>query len=99
MATHSSILAWRIPWIHYENAFSGQVNPEIQVEMNEGISLVTEHLESQPLVNSALLPPAITPKSGFHHFAFSHLKYVKAAHFQTIYSFTLKGSLAPMDPN
>ena len=85
--------------VHYENAFSGQVNPEIQVEMNEGISLVTEHLESQPLVNSALWPPAITPKSGFHHFAFSHLKYVKAAHFQTIYSFTLKGSLAPMDPN
>lgn len=85
--------------VHYENAFSGQVNLEIQVEMNKGISLVTEYLESQPLANLAILPPAITPKSGFHHFAFLHLKCVKAAHFQTTYSFTLKGSLAPMDPN
>lgn len=85
--------------VHYENAFSGQVNPEIQVEMNEGISLVTEYLESQPLANSAILPPAITPKSGFHHFAFLRLKCVKAAYFQTTYSFTLKGSLAPMDTN
>ena len=60
--------------VHYENAFSGQVNLEIQVEMNKGISLVTEYLESQPLANLAILPPAITPKSGFHHFAFLHLK-------------------------
>ena len=40
--------------VHYENAFSGQVSLEIQVEMNEGISLVTEYLESQPLAKSCL---------------------------------------------
>lgn len=49
--------------VHYENAFSGQVNLEIQVEMNKGISLVTEYLESQPLANLAILPQQLPHQS------------------------------------
>lgn len=72
---------------------------KIQVEINEGINLAPENLEFQPLASSAILPPAITPMPGFHHFAFLHLKCMKAAQFQMTYSFTLKGSFAPLDPN
>lgn len=65
----------------------------------EVTSLVMEYLKSQPSASSAILPPAITPMPGFHHFAFLYPKWTKAAQFQMTYSFTLKGSFAPMNSN
>lgn len=38
---------------------------EIQVEINEGISLVTEYLESQPSANSAILPQQLHQSQAF----------------------------------